>query len=105
MNDEKLNFRIISSWNNDDAMFSFVFMIEFLTEESILSKTQRALYSGVSKFYKIEKNKFVKYLENYGDEGKDWKISKHRGPYNLGAAMMLGFNDKYNATAFILENG
>lgn len=97
------DFRVLSSWNNDDVKYSFVFMIEFL-EKNISVKNSNHLFNSVSGEYKIKKNKFVEYLNKYGTEGEDWMISKHRGPYNFGAAIMVGFSDKYNAMAFMIEN-
>lgn len=99
--DDELNFTVVSSWNNDSVKFSFVFMIEFNETD----QTNHYSPNSVSGKYKIEKNKFIKYLKEFGNQDEDWMISKHRGPYNLGAAMMLGFKDKETAINFILQNG
>lgn len=100
MND-KLNFNIVSSWNNDNVKFSFVFMIEFKETDNPNPFNPQ----NVSRKYKIEKNKFIEHLKGFGIQDEDWTISKHRGPYNLGAAMMLGFRDKETALSFILQHG
>jgi hypothetical protein len=96
-------FKVLSSWNNDDVKFSFVFMIEFLPKNMSI-KHFNHVYNNVSGEYKVKKNQFVEYLNKYGNEGEDWMISKHRGSYHFGAAIMVGFSDKYNAMAFMLEN-
>lgn len=97
------DFKIISSWNNEDTIYSFVFMVEFLENDMSLANNKH-IYNSVSGEYKIKKKKFVEFLNKYGNEGEDWMISKHRGSYNFGAAMMIGFKDKYNAMTFMLEN-
>lgn len=95
-----LNFNIISRWNNENVKFSYVFMIEFNETD----KPNPYNPQSVSGKYKKEKNKFVKYLQEFGKQDEDWMISKHRGPYNLGAAMMLGFKDEDTAVSFMLHN-
>lgn len=97
----ELNFSIVSSWNNDNVKFSYVFMIEFNETD----KPDPFNPQSVSRKYKVEKNKFIKYLKEFGNQDEDWTVSKHRGPYNLGAAMMLGFKDNETAISFILQNG
>lgn len=93
------DFKIISSWNNDSVKFSHIFIIEFTDANSSYH-----YINSVSKDYKIKKKKFVKYLKKYGNESETWIISKHRGPYNHGAALMVGFNNKYSAIEFMLDN-
>lgn len=98
--EDELDFSVVSSWNNSNVKFSYVFMIEFNKTDTPNPYNPQS----VSKKYKIEKNKFVKYLREFGNQDEDWMISKHRGPYNLGAAMMLGFKDKETAIHFMLQN-
>ena len=92
-------FKILLHWNELDNAFPHIFMIEFASDSAT------SPLEDFSRTFTTHKRNFVKYLiENFGEEPHDWMIAKHSGPHNYGAALMVGFRDKNNAAAFILEN-
>ena len=105
MEDEKIEFTVMSSWHDssDGIGFPHIFIIEF--PETNQQNITRLVYNQIDRQFKTNKNKMVKYLTNYGDQDIDWSIGKHRGKdYNLGAALILRFKEKDNAIAFMLQN-
>jgi len=104
MKNSKPDFSVISSWHekNNHGVFPHIFIIEF--KDDGWNKTIHTIYNRVGPGFKRYKKMLVEYLSDYGDQGKDWSIGKHRGEFNMGAGLILRFKDKDAAIAFMLEN-
>lgn len=94
-----MEFKVLSSWIRLDNTFPHRFILE-------LDHSQENQSLGYDiRFFKRYKKQFMEYMkENYGTESKDWMIAKHRGPFNFGASIMVGFRHNNDAAAFIIEN-
>jgi len=104
MKNDKPKFSLVSSWHDstDDGKFPHIFILEF--ENDGWNKTIHHVYNNVAPSFKKVRKNFLSYLENYGEQDTDWSIGKHRGDFNLGAALILRFKNKNDAIAFMLEN-